>query len=148
VVGADDSELRQLTVESSGGGEHAVAVLNGSGAARLANVTALAHGAAENQALSNSATETSLRSVHLRGEGGVGIGLGNRGAPGVVTVEGSIIGGTTVSVSNDSGHEVHVATSRLGGAIDNAGGGVFRCAAVYDDSFQSRTRVARPPVRV
>jgi len=157
VVGADHTELRLLTIENIGGAPFAIAVSNSAGASRLRAVTALASGAAESYALYNKAGTPSLyevrgtavatgtasgvynegasptmRSVTLDAQGGQGFAVTNAGAAGRLTVQGSVLAGVSGSVRNLSPYEVRLGASQILGPIANGGGGLFRCAAVYD----------------
>jgi hypothetical protein len=76
LVGADDAELRFLTVENSGGNAYAIAVYNGDTSPRLTHMTALASGgvgyncAVENIATDSTSPTPSMENVTAIASGG------------------------------------------------------------------------------
>jgi hypothetical protein len=58
LLGADNAELRFLTVENSGGAAYAFAIYNASAAPRLTHITANATGGTDNRAVVNTASST------------------------------------------------------------------------------------------
>ena len=71
VSGANDAELRHLTVENTGGGSaYAVAIFNASASPRLSNVTATSAGAESNRGVENANSSPKMTNVTVTATGG------------------------------------------------------------------------------
>jgi hypothetical protein len=71
LLGADNAELRFLTVENSGGDAYAFAIYNASAAPRLTHITANATGGTDNRAVVNTASSTpEMKDVTASASGG------------------------------------------------------------------------------
>lgn len=75
LVAADHSEIRSLTIESTGGSSHAVAVYSTGASPRLSNLSLVSSGANENFGLVSVAGSPQLDDVTI-GVTGQGIGIG------------------------------------------------------------------------
>ncbi len=163
VLGADNAELRFLTVENTGGSNDAIAIFNSSASPRLthvtasafggifqnfgvynttsssptmADVTAIASGASSNYTIFNiSSSPTLNNSVVNAGGGTQNVGLVNSAASGAytVTVNNSQIMGSSEAVLNDSHFTTRISTSQLNGAA--FGSGTWACVFVYNASY-------------
>jgi hypothetical protein len=109
VVGANNAELRFLTVENKGGSDFAVAIYNGDTSPRLTHVTASAWGGNSNFGVRNSATTsaspTMANVIATASGGGTAVGIDNAGsAPTMrdVTAQGSGATGTNYGIYNDA----------------------------------------------
>ncbi|HET7273180.1 MAG TPA: hypothetical protein VFI90_19090 [Rubrobacter sp.] len=80
VSGANDAELRHLTVENTGGGTDAMAIFNASASPRLSNVTATAEGADHNRGVVNATSSPTMTDVTATASGGASaFGVANSG---------------------------------------------------------------------
>ncbi|HEX2742576.1 MAG TPA: hypothetical protein VHM69_19205 [Rubrobacter sp.] len=80
VSGANDAELRHLTVENTGGGTDAMAIFNASASPRLSNVTATAGGAVDNKGVVNASSSPTMTDVTATASGGnSAFGVANSG---------------------------------------------------------------------
>jgi hypothetical protein len=70
VSGASDAELRNLTVENTGGGTEAAAIFNGSASPRISNVTATGAGADFNRGVVNADSSPTMTDVTATASGG------------------------------------------------------------------------------
>ena len=83
VVGANNVELRTLTVENTGGDEFAIAIYNGSVSPRLTHVTAKASGGVGNYGVYNDTSSPTMKGVTATASGGavaINHGVYNYGA--------------------------------------------------------------------
>jgi autotransporter-associated beta strand protein len=70
VLGANNAELRFLTVENTGGSAFAIAIYNSSAAPRLTHLTASASGALDNYGVYNLSSSPSMANVTTSASGG------------------------------------------------------------------------------
>jgi len=98
LLGANDAELRFLTVENTGGTSYAIAIYDNSGAApRLTHVTASASGGTYNYGVANSTSSPRMTDVSASASGGsVSYGVFNisTSSPRMTDVSASASGGT------------------------------------------------------
>jgi hypothetical protein len=81
VSGASDAELRNLTVENTGGGTDAMAIFNASASPRLSNVTATSAGANDNRGVVNASSSPTMVDVTATASGGnSAFGVANSGS--------------------------------------------------------------------
>lgn len=110
VVGADNSELRYLTVRNNGSGQQSVAIFTQTTSPRLTHVTAISSGSSENYGLHISNGSAVLTNVTVRASGGVtAIALANLG--GATSASGS-----SFSASDSTGLVAAILTAS-GGAM-------------------------------
>ena len=162
LLGANDAELRFLTVENTGDAMYAVAIYNSSAAPRLTHVTASASGGTNhNYGVFNSFSSPTMTNVTASASGGT-FSFGVYNAYSSATINNSVIsasGGTNnygiynfatsnaymvrvnnsqitgnTTIRNDSEFTTRIGASQLsGGAV--VGGGTVTCAGVYDESY-------------
>ena len=165
VVGANDAELRFLTVENTGGATYAIAIYNSGASPRLTHVTASASGGSYNFGVYGSYAWPTLTNVTTSASGGTNsygmynytsyptinhsvigasggtnnYGIYNSATLGVNTmrVNNSQIGGSTNSIRNDSEFVVRIGASQLSGGAVSLGGGTVSCIGVYDENYAS-----------
>jgi hypothetical protein len=133
------SRLRAVTVTASGAGE-SYALYNKAGTPSLEGVRGTAVASGNASGMYNEGASATLRDVTLDAQGGPqsgtqggqGFAITNAGAAGSLTVQGSVLGGGSGSIRNLSPYEVRLGASQILSPIENSGGGLFRCAAVYD----------------
>jgi len=104
VAGADDAELRFLTVESSGGGAFGVAIRNPGASPRITHVTVVTGGTAATMKgiLSTSSAAPLIRDTTVRVSavsGGVGIGIQNSSAPARIERADVMVSGGLIDVA-------------------------------------------------
>jgi hypothetical protein len=98
LLGANNAELRFLTVENTGGTSYAIAIINKSTSPRLTNITASASGGTYNYGVYNFGNSASMTNVTASASGGTGINYGvyNTGAnPTMTNVTASASGATS-----------------------------------------------------
>ena len=126
VVGANDAELRFLTVENTGGAAYAIAIYNSGAAPRLIHVTASASGGTYNYGVynyaSSSPTMTDVTASASGGTSNYGVYNHNSSSPTMTNVTASASGGTyNYGVFNESSSptmtNVSVSASASGGAF-------------------------------
>jgi hypothetical protein len=130
IHGADDVELRQMTVLNSGSGvfQQGIGVSPDTVRFRVSDVTATAVGAgAFAMGLSGQGT---FKNVTLSATGGTMSAGWFDNSDSVSTMTNSIVSGTTYSVLNQSGAG-HIAGSQLLGSVS----GTFTCVASYNGSY-------------
>jgi hypothetical protein len=105
VQGANNAELRFLTVENTGTGTNAVAILNSSSSPSIMHVTATASAGNNNYGIYNTDSSPKMTDVSATGEGGAGTNAGvynSNGYPVMTNVIATGSGGTwTYGVYND-----------------------------------------------
>ena len=127
VVGADDAELRFLTVENTGGASYAVAIYNGSASPRLTHVTASASGGTDsNYGVLNYESSSTMTDVRASASGETeNYGVENHSSsPTMTNVSASASGGAeNYGVENyeSSPTMTNVSASALGGVWYNYG---------------------------
>ena len=109
VVGADNVELRFLTVENTGGSDFAVAIYNGGTSPRLTHVTASAWGGNSNYGVRNSTTTSASPTMAdvtaIASGGATAVGVDNDvSAPTMkdITAQGSGATDTNYGIYNDA----------------------------------------------
>ena len=126
VVGADNAELRFLTVENTGGEDYATAIYNDGQSPRLTHVTATASGGTNNRGVYNSYSSPKMTNVTATASGGTN----NRGvynsysSPQMTDVTATASGGTvSTGVYNESSlpQMTNVTASASGGGDSNNG---------------------------
>lgn len=161
VVGADNAELRFLTVENTGGNTYATAIYNDSSSPRLTHVTATAtnSGATYSYGVRNDSSSPTMTNVTVTAtaSGGNALGVLNyrssatmtnvtvtgeygiynwaaSGGPYTVTVDHSRIVGSDNTIFNESGFfTTFVGASQLdGGPVEGEG---MTCAGVYNEDY-------------
>jgi hypothetical protein len=141
VEGADNAELRFLTVENTGGHGFAVAIYNASASPRLTHVTATASGATYSAGVHNYESSPTIQNSVISGSGGTwNYGIRNTADSGsyTVTVTHSEITGSTGTIVNDSQFTTLVAASLLDGGET---GYLTTLAGAYDDSGKLMTEI-------
>jgi hypothetical protein len=167
VRGANNAELRSLTVENTGGVafDFAIAIYNNnaspsllhvtaaasggslrsvgvynisSAAPTLTNVTSSATGSSDNRAVLNDGSSPRIVDSNLSSSGGnPNFGITSH-AGGTVTIDQSKITGSSNTIFNDFGVTTRVGASQLsGGPVFNAVGGTLTCTGVYDENYVS-----------
>ena len=110
VLGADNVEIRFLTVQNIGGGNDAVAIFNASASPKMTNVT-----------VSGSGTVSSSYGVYNFNGG-------------TIRINHSVIKGTTNTIFNDSGTTTLVGNTQLhGGGVSNSG--TLTCVGAYNGDY-------------
>ena len=123
VVGADDAELRSLTVENTGGNTSAIAIYNSSVAPRLTHVTANASGGSGNYSVYNSSSSPTMTNVTASASGGSSVNYGvfnYESSPTMTNVAASASGGNNsygVYNSSSSPTMTNVTASASGGTL-------------------------------
>jgi hypothetical protein len=122
VIGANNAELRFLTVVNTGGNTFAVAIYNDSDSPRLTHVTALASGATTNNyGVYNSSSSPTMTSVTATASGGswsYGVYNTNSSSPTMTNVTAIGSGGTNsvgVYINSSSPTMTNVTATGLGG---------------------------------
>jgi hypothetical protein len=140
--GSDDSELRFLTVQNTGGPSQAlaIAIYNSAAALRMTHVTAEAVGNGADAAYGVYNKQSAPALVDsVANAAGASSNAGIRNAADdnsfTITIDGSRISGTTNSIVNDAEFTTFVGASRLSGGPVLTGGGVVKCAGVYDEDY-------------
>jgi len=79
VMGANDAELRSLTVENTGGAAYATAIYNNNASPRLTRVTINASGGNDNRGVHNSSSAPTMTDVviSVQGENAINVGVAN-----------------------------------------------------------------------
>ncbi len=138
VVGANDAELRFLTVENTGGADEATAIYNSSASPRLTHVTASASGGTtSNYSVSNYNSSPTMTDVTASASGGTSDNYGVINivsSPAMTNVSASASGGPNnygVSNSSSSPTMTNVTASASGGTGSNYG--------VYNSNSSSPT---------
>jgi hypothetical protein len=124
VVGADNAELRFLTVENTGGADDAVAIYNENASPRLTHVTAAASGGTNNRGVFNSSSSPTMTNVTATASGGSNSdGVYNQSSSSTMTnVTATASGGTeNHGVSNDNTNNITSPT--MTNVTANASGG-------------------------
>jgi hypothetical protein len=142
VLGANDAELRFLTVENTGGATtYAKAILNISAAPRLTHVTATASGGTYNSGVNNNICSPAMTNVTASASGGTNsYGVYNSySSPTMRNVIASASGGTNgYGVYNYySSPTLASVTASASGATDNYGVHNFRSSPTIDNSIIS-----------
>ncbi len=128
LAGADNAELRHLTVENTGGGQ---AIQNSGVSPMLTHVTARATGAGAPIAIKNGmGAAPMLTHVTTSSDGD---GVENDGA--TATIRDSVLGGTTNGIENVTATANIVNAQIVGGATDGGTGATFTCLGAYDGTF-------------
>lgn len=133
LVGADNAELRFLTVENTGGNNYAIAIFNNSASPRLTHVTARASGGNSiNQGVRNrysSSLMTSVTANALAGVSGYSVGVSNYySSPTMTDVTASGTGGGT---SNNDGVNNYLSSPIMMDVTASASGGI-ECRGIYN----------------
>jgi hypothetical protein len=164
VMGADNAELRFLTVENTGVGVgNRIAILNSSvspslthmtvtafggtnsnfgvrnlssSSPKMTNVTATASGGTNNYAVFNNASAPTMTNSTVTASGGTNnYGVFNSSSS-TVKINHSIIKGTTNTIYNNSPAITRIANTQLdGGAAYNQAGGTLTCVGAYDENY-------------
>jgi hypothetical protein len=140
--GADDSELRFLTVENTGGASlaFAIAIYNSAAELQMTHVTAEAVGNGADAAygvFNNASAPTLIDSAAAASGATTNAGIRNAAVGGSfeITIDNSRISGTTNSIVNDAEFTTFVGVSRLSGGPVITGSGSVKCAGVYDENY-------------
>lgn len=139
VWGANNAELRFLTVENTGGAAYASAIYNSSVSPRLTHVTAAASGGTDNRGVYNYSSSPTMTNVTASASGGTdNFGVHNyASSPTMTEVTATASGGTnTAGIANYSSSlptMTNVTATASGGTADNTG--------VYND-YSSSTMTA------
>ncbi|HEY0069652.1 MAG TPA: hypothetical protein VGE04_06770, partial [Chloroflexia bacterium] len=164
VIGADFAELRDLTVENTGGDTYAIAIYNAASptlsdltakasggitynrgvdnyysSPSMSNITATASGnGSSNYGVNNTGGSPEIRGsiISATGAGGA-FNHGIHAANSVVTVDYSKVTGSTYSIYSTAGSLIYVGASQLLGGPVLAGGTSFVCTASYDENYVS-----------
>lgn len=164
VVGANNSELRSLTVENTGGAAYAIAINNNSASPRLSDITAIASGDGN---ISAAVFNTTSASPDISNATLVTVGAGynhytlynvssssptvtdstisasggatnNYGVVSTVasttTIHGSVIRGTSAAL-HMLNSAGRIATSLVDGGATTGGSGSLACVGAYDQGF-------------
>jgi hypothetical protein len=123
VVGANNAELRFLTVENTGGNSYAVAIYNGTGSPRLTQITATASsGGIETVGVSNFSTSPTMTNVTATASGGTtnaGVINSTSSSPKMQNVTATASGGTSsygvYNYNSSSPTMTNVTATALGG---------------------------------
>lgn len=121
--------LADVMISVTGGGR---GLNNGYSSLRLTNVSIGASVGIDNYESSLSINSSAI------GVSGTGIGIGNQSGSGAftVTINNSIISGSSNTILNDPGYATFIGVSQLsGGAV--GGGGTVTCVGVYDENYAS-----------
>ena len=126
--------MTNVTATASGGTSNNIGVSNNTSSPTMTNVTATASGGADNIGVSNSTSSPTMTNVTASGSGG---GTYNYGVyndtSGTVTINNSVIKGTTNSIDNGAGVTTLVGNTKLDGVTSNAG--TLTCAGVYNATY-------------
>jgi hypothetical protein len=116
---------------------------NGGGTQFLSDVSLLVNGGGGNVAIGVGALNGSSPIIRDSSFNVVGAtdswAIQTGGTAGSVTVEHSILIGSTASINNAASYTVSVAGSRIAGPLLNSGGGTFQCFGNYDGLFAAAT---------
>ena len=137
VTGANNAELRFLTVRNTGGVSAAVAIFNNFASPWLTHVTATASGGTNSYGVYNAASSPTIQNSTVRASGGTNsYGIYNSASGGLHTVKvnNCQVTGSTNTIRNDTEFTVRIGASQLdGGAV--TGGGTVTCAGIYDEAY-------------
>jgi hypothetical protein len=111
VMGANNAELRFLTVENTATGNYTVAILNTSASPSLIHVTATVSGGTYNYGMYNTALDGSY----------------------TILIDRCSFSGNTYSIKNHANFTLYIGASKLGGPILIEGG--ITCSASYDGNY-------------
>jgi pectin methylesterase-like acyl-CoA thioesterase len=163
VLGANNAELRSLTVENTGGNSYAIAIYNAgaspslrnvtasasggsivtfgvyntsSSSPNITNVTASASGGSDNRGLYNDSSSPRIVTSNIGASGGTfNFGVSSY-TGGTVTIDSSKVTGSTNTIFNAVGVTTRVGASQLsGGNVSNSG--TLTCSASYDENYVS-----------
>jgi hypothetical protein len=157
VSGADNAEIRFLTVENQGGSTNSIAIFNNTASPDITNVTANGFGGSSgNIGVRNNDSSPAMTNVTATASGGdyaYGVLNFNASSPSMTnitanasggtlsrgmqntnaspTIKTSSIGGTTGSIFN-TGSTAKIGATMLEGPVTGAG---FTCVGAYDETF-------------
>ena len=142
VSGANNAELRFLTVQNTGGGSSARALCTNNldtllkpSSFKITNVTASASGGQQNSGVVNAYSSPTMTNVTASGSGGTNNwGVYSIGS-GTVRINHSVIKGSTSTVVNGAGVITYVGNTQLDGGPVSFYGGTLTCAGVYDENY-------------
>jgi hypothetical protein len=137
VSGANNAELRFLTVQNTGGGSSARALCTNNldtllkpSSFKITNVTASASGGQQNSGVVNAYSSPTMTNVTASGSGGTNNwGVYSIGS-GTVRINHSVIKGSTSTVVNGAGVITYVGNTQLDGGPVSFYGGTLTCAGV------------------
>jgi hypothetical protein len=146
VTGANNAEMRFLTVRNTGAVNGKIAISIGAASPRLTHLTAQSTGDGGNNnfGLCINNSSPTMTDVMVTASGQTGVNYGVWGDQSNITIKQSKItgsGGTFANLSHalrvQHGATANVALTQLvGGALGETGtGAVVRCAGVYDQNF-------------
>jgi hypothetical protein len=136
LVGADNAELRFLTVRNTGTGDFNTAIANDSASPRLTHVTAEAAGmgALQNNGVfnlnSSSPTMTDITATASGGADGFNVGVLNSNSSPIIRQ--SKLSGTDYSLYHFGGGTAKVALTQLVGFVPKVSGSTLQCFTNYD----------------
>lgn len=137
LVGANNCEVRFLTVENTGGGAFAVAIYNDSASPIIANVTAIASGGTESAGINNrESSSPTIRDVYATASGTIkAAGISNEGSsPLIINVTASATGGEdNAGVSNRES-----SSPRMINVVASATGATNSSTGVYNNASSPR----------
>jgi hypothetical protein len=161
LVGANNAEVRSLTVRNTGSTGQGAGISNNSASPRIRQVTVAVSGSTtEGFGISNSSSSPAISNVTVTCSGGTGctgiantsgsapviqnssiVASGSPSAVGIgsstsmVTITNSKISGVTFSVSTQTSGTTLVAVSQLVGSADANGTGTNTCVGAYNSNF-------------
>ncbi len=97
VSGADNAEIRFLTIENQGGSTYSYAIYNGSASPDITNVTVIASGGSVSRGVFNSSSSPAMTNVTATASGGTynyGVFNNNNSSPEMTNVTATASGGT------------------------------------------------------
>jgi len=162
INGANNAELRFLSVENTGGGYFAKAISNYKSSPTLTHITVEASGGSFNFGVSNVSSAPKMTNVKVSAMGGgYSYGVANyfssfpslasstieasgatynygvyNASESIIKIDNCRILGADNSICNFSGCEAYVTGTRLeGGAVGCSGAKTCKCAGVYDEGY-------------
>lgn len=137
VYGADNAEIRALTIENSSAGNQTVAMINEGVSPKVTNVTLIVSAGGQPYGMYNSMSNTIMNNVTVNALGGNGIALFNDNTCSL-EITGSRLQGASNSISASPSAKTLVASTKLDGSVAAALGTVA-CFASYDASYAAVT---------
>jgi len=122
VVGANNAELRFLTVENTGGARYATAIYNNNASPRLTHVTASASGGDENRGVDNHSSAPTMTDmvISVKGVNSINVGVANS-VSSPATIRGSTISAS--GGSDNRGVDNHSSSATIQGSTISASDG-------------------------
>lgn len=137
VYGADNAELRFLTIENTSSGNQTVTMINDTVSPKISSVTIMTSGGIYNYGIYNNSSGTMVNAVTVNPSGSDSIGVFNEGTCNI-EITNSRIKGATYSISASPGASTLVSGTKLDGTL-YALPSTIKCFGVYDAGYAAVT---------